>query len=244
MSILGQKMMGYRIAALVIALIFLTGFVHAEEGVFFREDFLDLDNWEPLTFPKIERHTAYAAVTEGGRSFLKAESRASASAIVLKKTFDVRSHPILRWRWKVDNVYRNANGTEKEGDDYPIRVYVTFEYDPRQADLMEKVRYAAAKALYGKYPPHSSLNYVWASDPRAGEVIVSPFTEKARMIVLERGAARVGQWVGETADIVRDYRKAFGYDPPATASIAIMNDSDNTGEASVSYVEFIEILNP
>jgi hypothetical protein len=62
--------------------------------------------------------------------------------------------------------------------------------------------------------------------------------------VLKRGAAKVGQWVEETADIARDYRKAFGFDPPPTASIAIMNDSDNTGEASVSYVEFIEILNP
>jgi hypothetical protein len=233
-----------RTATLIIALVLLSGFVRAEAGVFFRDDFRDLGNWEPLTFPKIERHTAYSAATEGGRSFLKAESRASASAIVLKKTFDVRSYPILRWRWKVDNVYRNATGTEKEGDDYPIRIYVMFAYDPRQADLMEKVRYAAIKALYGKYPPHSSLNYVWASDPRAGDVIVSPFTDEARMIVMERGAAKAGQWVGETADIVRDYRKAFGYDPPATASIAIMNDSDNTGEASVSYVEFIEILNP
>ena len=236
--------MGYCIAALIISLILLTGFAHAEAGALFREDFHNLDNWEPLAFPKIERHTAYSADREGVRTFLKARSRASASAIVLRRTFDVRSSPLLRWRWKVDNVYRNTSGTEKGGDDYPIRIYVTFEYDPRQANLMEKVRYAATKALYGKYPPHSSLNYVWASDPRAGEMIVSPFTEKARMIVMERGTARVGQWVEETADIVRDYRKAFGYDPPATASIAIMNDSDNTGEASVSYVEFIEILSP
>ncbi len=62
----------------------------------------------------------------------------------------------------MDNVYRKANGTEKGGDDYPIRIYVMFEYDPRQADLMEKMRYAAIMALYGKYPPHRSLNYVWA----------------------------------------------------------------------------------
>ncbi|MBE0558676.1 MAG: DUF3047 domain-containing protein [Proteobacteria bacterium] len=173
MSTRGQKVTGCRSAPLIIALIFLTGFVHAEAGVFFRDDFRDLANWEPLTFPKIERHTAYSAVSEGDRSYLKAESRASASAIVLKRTFDVRSHPILRWRWKVDNVYRNADGTEKGRDDYPIRIYVAFEYDPRQADLMETVRYAAIKALYGKYPPHSSLNYVWASDPRASSIAMT-----------------------------------------------------------------------
>jgi len=229
---------------LMIALLFLSSALGAEAGVFFRDDFRDLDNWEPLTFRNIERHTVYRALTDRGGSFLRAESSASASAIVLKRTFDVRSYPLLRWRWKVDNVYRNAKGTQKEGDDYPIRIYVMFEYDPRQADLMERARYGAVKALYGKYPPHSSLNYVWASDPQAGAVIVSPFTDRARMIVLERGGAKAGQWVEETVDIMRDYRRAFGYDPPGTASIAVMNDSDNTGEASVSYVEFIEILSP
>jgi hypothetical protein len=85
------------------------------------------------------------------------------------------------------------------------------------------------------------LNYVWASGPNADDMIVSPFTDKARMIALEKGPARVGQWVDETAGIIDDYRKAFGKDPPKTASIAIMNDSDNTGEAAVSYVEFIEV---
>ncbi len=88
--------MDRRTATLVIALVLLSGFVRAEAGVFFRDDFRDLGNWGSLTFPKIERYTAYAAVIEGGRSFLKAASRAS--AIVLKKTFDVRSYPLLRWR--------------------------------------------------------------------------------------------------------------------------------------------------
>jgi hypothetical protein len=29
--------------------------------------------------------------------------------------------------------------------------------------------------------------------------------------------------------------------PPPIASLAIMNDSDNTGEKSVSYVDFMEV---
>jgi hypothetical protein len=141
----------------------------------------------------------------------------------------------------VDNVYQKWSGKEKSGDDYPIRIYVMFQYDPEQARLSERLMYGAAKTLYGKYPPHSTLNYVWASGTNADDMIVSPFTDKARMIALEKGPARVGQWVDETAGIIDDYRKAFGKDPPKTASIAIMNDSDNTGEAAVSYVEFIEV---
>jgi hypothetical protein len=35
--------------------------------------------------------------------------------------------------------------------------------------------------------------------------------------------------------------KAFGEDPPSVANLAIMNDSDNTGESAVSYIDYIEI---
>ncbi len=37
-------------------------------------------------------------------------------------------------------------------------------------------------------------------------------------------------------------RKAFGKEPPSKAGIGIMNDSDDTGESSVSYIELIEIF--
>ena len=33
---------------------------------------------------------------------------------------------------------------------------------------------------------------------------------------------------------------AFGCKPPEKAGIAMMNDSDNTGEQSVSYLDYIE----
>jgi hypothetical protein len=36
--------------------------------------------------------------------------------------------------------------------------------------------------------------------------------------------------------------KAFGIKPPARARIAVMNDSDNTGESSISSMEHIEVF--
>ena len=213
----------------------------AEQHVFIRDDFHDLRQWDPLIFPKIKRHSTYAIVSEGRKTVLKATSQGSASAIVFRKTFNPYEYPRLRWRWKVDNVYRNVNGTVKSGDDYPIRVYVIFLYDPEKAGIGERIQYGALKAIYGKYPPHSTLNYVWASNPHADDVIVSPYTDKVRIMVLEKGPANVGRWREEAVHIVKDYEKAFGKSAPQTASLAIMNDSDNTGEAAVSYVEFIEV---
>ncbi|HEY6012306.1 MAG TPA: DUF3047 domain-containing protein, partial [Nitrospirota bacterium] len=208
----------------------------------FREDFSDLSMWEPFYFPKIKKHSVYTIVGEDNRHYLKAESDGSASAIVYRTTFNVYKYPKARWRWKVDNVYAKGDARKKSGDDYPIRVYVMFEYDPGKAGAFERMKYGIAKSLYGAYPPDSSLSYVWASKEETDRIIESPYTDRAKMVLLEQGTANMGAWRDEEIDMVKDYEKAFGMKPPRRARIAIMNDSDNTGERSVSYLEFIEVL--
>jgi len=212
-----------------------------EEKVLFREDFRALENWRPLFFPKIPKHSVYTVETQGDQHYLRAESSGSASGLVYKKEFNVYDYPRIRWRWKVDRVYLKGDIHTKAGDDYPIRVYVVFKYDPEQASLLEKLTYQSAKLFYGEYPPHSSLNYVWASKPYPERILTSPYTERAKMVLLEQGGDKVGTWVVEEVNVVEDYRRAFGTKPPPTASLAIMSDSDNTGESAVSYVEFIEV---
>ena len=208
----------------------------------FREDFATLDNWKPFTFPKINKHSIYTIENEGGSHVLKAESNASASAIVYKDSFNVHEYPKVKWRWKVKNVYAKGNVRSKEGDDYPIRVYIMFEYDPEKAGALERIKYSFAKSLYGEYPPHSSLSYIWSSKDDPEKFVVSPYTDKAVMVLLEKGTAKVGTWVNEEIDIPADYQKAFGTKAPDRARIAIMNDSDNTGESAVSWVEYIEVF--
>jgi hypothetical protein len=213
----------------------------SDPNVLFRENFESLAQWEPLTFPKIEAHTSYTLVKEGGNSILKAESWASASAIVYRRTFNIYDHPRIRWRWKVDQLSDWGDPREKARDDYPIRVYVMFSYDPAHASLGDRLIYGVAKTIYGKYPPHSTLNYVWTGHHVPERIIVSPYTEKARIVLLEKGMERVGQWVEESVHVLDDYRKAFGKDPPAMAGLAIMSDTDNTRESTAAYIGFIEV---
>ena len=215
--------------------------VAADSNPFLREDFDSLAQWEPLTFPKIKAHSTYTLIKEDGQSILKAESRDSASALVNRRNFNVYETPRLRWRWKVEQLSDRGDPKEKAGDDYPIRVFVMFFYDPTRATLGERLIYGAAKAIYGKYPPHSTLNYVWTGRSLSGRIIQSPYTEKAFMVVLEKGKERVGQWVEESVNILEDYRKAFGKDPPATAGLAVMSDTDNAGGSAVAYLDFIEV---
>ena len=228
--------------ALLLTL-FLVPVAHTlERSVLFREDFATLDNWKPFYFPKIKKHSVYTIQRDGERHYLKAESQDSASAIVYKDSFTVYDYPRVKWRWKVNNVYAKGDARTKSGDDYPMRVYVMFEYDPDRAGTFEKIEYGIAKKLYGEYPPESSLSYVWASKEEPASILVSPFTDRAMMVLLQKGPKNVGTWQDQEINIVDDYQKAFGRKPPIRARIAIMNDSDNTGEHSISFMEYIEVF--
>ncbi|HER63111.1 MAG TPA: DUF3047 domain-containing protein, partial [Desulfobacteraceae bacterium] len=206
------------------------------------EQFDNLDDWEPITFPKIEKHSTYEISTGEAGSMLVARSNGSASGIRHTEEFDVYAYPIVRWKWKVGNVYARGNVEEKSGDDYPLRVYVMFKYDPQKASFGERVKYGLAKTLNGAYPPKSSLNYIWANRPHENRIYPSPYTDRARLIILRAGGGETGQWVEEQVNIIDDYQQAFGSQPPETASIAIMNDSDNTGESAESWMEYIQVL--
>jgi hypothetical protein len=67
--------------------------------------------WEPLTFSKISRHTRYALVRESDSLVLRAESNASASGLVRTIDVDPKTHPRIRWRWKVENVLEGGDVT-------------------------------------------------------------------------------------------------------------------------------------
>ena len=209
--------------------------------ILIREDFNDLKNWKPLYFPKIREHTEYSVEHDGEERYLKAASNASASGIIFGKEFNVFEYPKVRWRWKVSNVYTKGNAREKSGDDYPLRVYIIFKYDPENASFGQKIKYGLAKSVYGEYPPHSSLNYIWANREHGEGIIPNPYASEAKMISLQTGPGNAGKWIEQEIDIISDYHKAFDEDPPAIASLAIMNDSDNTGESAVSYIDYITV---
>ncbi len=212
------------------------------KGVLFRDDFNTLDNWRPFLLPNKDRCTDYTIEKKGSESYLKAASSASASAIIWKKSFNVYDYPMIRWRWKIMNVYKKGDMTTKQGDDYPMRVYVLFEFKADQAAFYDKVKYDMLKQYYGEYPPQAALCYIWANrEEETGRTATSVFQTQTKLIALKGGNKNVGKWIEERVNIVSDFQKVFGVKPPPIATIGIMNDSDNTGEQSVSFLDFIEV---
>lgn len=191
--------------------------------------------WESLTFKGIKRHTNYTLVRDNDIVVLKAESNASASGLIRRISIDPKEYKFLTWRWKIANILRKGDAGKKEGDDFPARVYINFEYDPQKLSLLERVKYEAARLIYGEYPPLCAIAYVWGNKIPKRSVVPSAYSDKAVLIVVESGNSLSNQWVEVTRNIYEDYKAVFQEDPPPISGIAIMTDTDDTGESAIAY---------
>lgn len=191
--------------------------------------------WKPLTFKKIARHTEYRLVKDGGAVVVQARSDAASAGLTREIRIDPKIYPVVQWRWKVANVYEKGDVSRKDGDDYPARLYVTFAYDQARLGLFDRAKYEAARLFYGQYPPLGAINYIWESKAPKGTMVANPYTDRVMMVVVESGTERLNRWVTEERNILEDYRKAFGEEPSMISGVAIMTDSDNTGEAAIAW---------
>ncbi|MBI4369896.1 MAG: DUF3047 domain-containing protein [Elusimicrobia bacterium] len=195
--------------------------------------------WKSLFFKKIKKHTLYSVEEDAGNYFVKAMSSGSASAILKEVSFDLTAYPILTWRWKVENILREGNALKKSGDDYPARIYVAFAYNSKLATAGEKIKYGLAKKIYGSYPPFGALNYIWDNRLPIGIAVDNAYTDKAKMIVVESGPEKTGQWIKEKRNVYEDFKRLFKKEPPQAAFVALMADTDNTGESATAYFDDI-----
>jgi Protein of unknown function (DUF3047) len=192
------------------------------------------DGWKPLTFKKIPKLTRYEVVKEEMQVVVKAMSDSSASGLTKAIRIDPKEFPIVRWRWKVENLLLKSDATRKDGDDYPARLYITFEYDPEKVSFGKKLKFKAGQALFGDIPI-GAINYVWETKAPVGAIIDNAYTDFVKMAVVESGPQKVGMWVDEERNIYEDYKKAFGEEPPMINGVAIMSDTDNTKERATAY---------
>ena len=240
-----------RLEAFVIAVVLATSTAAAAQDLIDAGRFSVLKpgaaippQWVPLTFRNIETLTRYSLVSDGGGTVLKAESSKSASGLIRRfddRRIELKDYPILKWRWKVGNLIKGADIATKEGDDYPARVYITFRYDPERAGAGMRMQYGLARSLYGEYPPHAGINYVWDGRAPVGTMLPNAYTARAMMFVVESGPRRVGEWVEMERNVYEDYKRAFKEEPPPVSGIAVMTDTDQTGEAATAWYGDIEL---
>ena len=164
-----------------------------------------LAGWEVKSF---NGSTAYGLVQEHGRNVVMAVSRASASGLTRKIRFDPSKYRYLRWSWKISQTIKNGDEKSKAGDDYAARIYVVF---PGRHFWQTK-----------------AINYIWANRLPKGEHVSSPYASDSKMVAVESGNGKAGQWLTEERDLLADYRMLFGTEPQEADAIAIMTDTDDT----------------
>jgi hypothetical protein len=197
--------------------------------------------WEALTFPRVARHSRYTVVREGQDFVLRAESEAAASALYRPLDLDPKVHRVLSWRWKVEGVLDRSDPRRKAGDDYAARVYVAFGYDPAGASAWERAPLRRAAALLRPLPARDG------AELRVGEPAAGGHRARQRLLRArqdgggpERRRGR-GAVVTERHDIYADYRRIVGGEPPRIVGVALMTDTDDTGERAVAYYGAIRL---
>jgi len=191
--------------------------------------------WVPLEPPNTQMRTRYTLVDDNGVTVMRADSAAGASGLSRQLRINPAEHPWLRWRWKINNLIEKADLHTKEGDDFPARLYVMFDYPLEKLSFFERSKLRLARALFDPGLPAATLCYVWDNKTPAETITPSAYTDRVKLIVVESGAARVKQWVDFERNIARDFRTAFGDEAPAILGIAIVTDTDNTGAAATSF---------
>lgn len=178
------------------------------------------NQWESQKF---KGETQYCIVKTENSHVLKAESNASASALICNYKYDLKEYPILTWRWKVDNIIKKGDELKKDADDYVARVCVIF---PHWFPSLTR-----------------KINYIWGNKLPKGEHTQSPYYSRSIMVAVESGNENIGKWIVERRNVYEDFKMLFREEPPPVGGIAIMTDTDNTGESATAYYDDIQIQN-
>ncbi len=190
--------------------------------------------WNPLRFKKVLKATEYTVVRDGDSVVVRAESVASASGLTRDVSIDLKTYPVVAWRWKAENLVAHGDVTRKQGDDYAARLYITFAYEPDKVRWSRRAKYQAGRLLFGDIPI-AAINYIWDRVTPVDTVVPNAYTDFVQMIVVESGDANVGRWRDEERNLFEDYQRAFGGEPPRVNGVAIMTDTDNTGETARAF---------
>ncbi len=173
----------------------------------------DLDGWERKSFAG---ESQYRIGQAGEQRALRATSDGTASGLYREVAVDLKATPVLNWSWNIDGILDGNDERTRAGDDYPVRIYVVFSGG---------LRFWRTRAI----------NYVWSSHQAVGSEWPNVFTANARMIAVDAGAGRAGEWVAHSRDVRADYRRLFGAEPGRVDAVAIMTDTDNTGQSAAAW---------
>jgi len=175
----------------------------------------NLDGWREKVFAN---KTSYQLVKQGEQTVLQATANSSASGLFKEVDINLKTHPFINWKWKIDKGLPPLAEKTKAGDDYAARIYIV----------------AKGGLLFWKT---KAINYIWSSSEKVGTIWPNAFAKKNVMVLTVRSPEDTqGIWYQEKRNVYEDFKQVYGEEIKYIQAIAIMTDSDNSGGlAQASY---------
>ena len=191
--------------------------------------------WEPWVLSRFLARTIYRIVDHEGERVLEADANESASGLLQPLSLAAAEYPHLHWRWKVPQLIADADNASRIGDDSPARVIVAFDGDKSKFDIEDATLAKTVKLFSGREMPYASIQYIWENKLPPETVLDHAKTSRAKMLVVESGPQRLGQWINFQRNIKQDYERLFGEPPGPIIFVGVMTDSNATGSHTSAY---------
>lgn len=224
---------GITVAAFSAGLFLIQPQVHTKEGkVVWQEHFTSGEEkgvpkgWRlegkpgtPKTIFSIEKDP------KDGEHFLQMEAdKATASIITDAEGVDLKETPILRWKWRVDELPQGADGREKSKDDQAIGIYVGS----------------------GGMLSNKSVSYRWDTNTPKGSKGSATYgggIAKVKWYTLRNKEEGTKKWIVEERNVAKDFEEAWGH-LPKDIYVSVCCNSQYTGteaRADLEWIEFVSI---
>ena len=176
-----------------------------------------------LTVRKVrgaDNKTEYSVGSNENGNYLKAIADNAASGLGKEIKIDLNKTPFINITWKIEKDIPGIDETAKKGHDFAARVFV--------------IKKTGATALSNR-----AVNYVFSSNQDVGSNSPSPYTKKSVDNVLATTKTNLNEWVTVKANVKEDFKKFHNLDVNELDGVAIMSDTDNSKQKSITYYQNI-----
>ena len=168
--------------------------------------------WWPIASFSRDYEAAARVVRQGETPILCVKSVRSGLLVGTKREIDVAVLREATWGWSAETLPKGGNFRERSTNDQVLQVQFAFDG--------------------GKV-----LSYVWdTTGPVDATGSGLSWQDDVQVIVLEAGAAKLGQWLTESRNLYADYRKIFGTEPGRILGVAIQSNSQHTESSGAGCV--------
>lgn len=186
------------------------------------------EGWSFYRIAPYKKNTIYRLENYQGRTVLAANSKTSASGLVVKLRPRSSQNLWLKWEWKAVGAIPQADNADSQRDDAPLRLLVAFDGNKSALPLKEKLTFEMANLISGQEMPYATVMYIWSGKNAPNTVLNNAHTSRVKMIVVDSGWDNLGEWRKHERDLAADYKLAYGVAPGNIIGVALLTDTDNT----------------